>query len=52
MNAIGKSTMHNLMESNKEVSTEKTNLKMPIILDTHAIYPIYISEVEIIEPLP
>ena len=52
MNAIGKSTMHNLMESNKDVSTEKTNFKMPIILDTHAIYPIYTSEVEIIEPLP
>tara|TARA_E500000331_G_C16733021_1_gene487556 strand:+ start:112 stop:417 length:306 start_codon:yes stop_codon:yes gene_type:complete len=52
MNTIRKNTMHNLIEFNKNNSTESTNLKMPIILATNKIYPIYISEVEIIEPLP
>ena len=52
MNTIRKSTMHNLIEFNKNDSAELTNLEMPIILSTNTIYPIYISEVEIIEPLP
>ena len=52
MNTIGKNTMNNLIEFNKNDSTESTNLKMPIILAKNKIYPIYISEVEIIEPLP
>ena len=52
MNTIRKNTMHNLIEFNKNDSTKSTNLKMPIILATNRLYPIYISEVEIIEPLP
>ena len=52
MNTIRKNTMHNLIEFNKNDSAELTNLKMPIILATNTVYPIYISEVEIIEPLP
>ena len=51
MNTIRKNTMNNLTEFNKNYSTEST-LQMPIILATNKIYPIYLSEVEIIEPLP
>ena len=52
MNTIRKNTMHNLIKLNKNDSTKSTNLKMPIILATNKIFPIYVSEVEIIEPLP
>ena len=52
INTVGKNTMHNLIEFSKNDSTETTNLKMPIILATNTVYPINISEVEIIEPLP
>ena len=51
MNTIRKNTMNNLTEFNKNYSTEST-LQMPVILATNKIYPIYLSEVEIIEPLP
>ena len=51
MNTIRKNTMNNLTEFNRNYSTEST-LQMPVILATNKIYPIYLSEVEIIEPLP
>ena len=44
--------MNTLIEFNKNDLTKSTNFKMPIILTTNKIFPIYLSEVEIEEPLP
>ena len=52
MNTLRKNTMHNLIEFNKNDLTKSTNFKMPIILANNKIFPIYLSEVEIVEPLP
>ncbi len=52
MNMIGKNTILNLKELNKNGFTESTKFEMPIILATNKVYPIYTSEVEIVEPLP
>lgn len=52
MTEVRENMSFNFTNINKINVTEIKELEMPIISATNKLYPVYVSEVEIIEPLP